>query len=171
MIEKIKNFFRRLLGNWFLVESDTGVWTLSHGKTTEQHLAFFKIYYSPTKDMFELQTEGYRPKDHFMYGQMLKRLAELNNGQAVEKLMNFVGSAEDRIVIVQFGLNNEAEKVFSFCKENKDLETAITKVEKDLMKQNIEIYNRRQNIIATENGFFGAFFESDLSNDNKPPNI
>ena len=105
-----------------------------------------------------------------MYGQMLKRLAELNNGQAVEKLMNFVGSAEDRIVIVQFGLNNEAEKVFSFCKDNKDLETAITKVEKDLMKQNIEIYNRRQNIIATENGFFGAFFESDLSNDNKPKN-
>ena len=158
------NFFKKIFTkDWILVESGTAVWNLTHGAGggIEQYFCFYKIMYSPSKNYYTLKTSGYRAKEHRMYGQMLFRVAQLNSGQPFEDLIN-VEVEKDAVVITQFSLTYTADRVFSYIKEDKELVDAITNVKNTLKKQGVEVFEQNHNIIATDKGYYGAFWEKDL---------
>ncbi|MDC7248571.1 MAG: hypothetical protein PQJ49_01470 [Sphaerochaetaceae bacterium] len=149
---------------WILVEAHTAVWNLNHGnRGLVQEFVFYRIEYCPKINEYRITWEGKDGDKHSMYGEMLKRLAALNsNGDYIDDYLNNVESGVDNIIITKFPLSNEAEDVFRFVKEDPDLIEAIENVKKGLKKNSIEIFEHRGNIIATDVGYFGAFYESDL---------
>lgn len=169
MINFLRNLFIR---DWILVEANSSVWNLTHGVNggIEQHFCFYKVEYSPKRNCYRLKTSGYRAKDHSMYADMLRRVAYLNAGQPIEEAIKNVENEGDRIVITQFALSYQADKVFSYVTKDEKLVKAITNVKVKLEKQSVEIFEQRDNIIATDKGYYGAFWESQLSTSNKPNN-
>lgn len=150
---------------WILVEAHTAFWNLNHNgnRGLEQSFLFYKIEFCPKLNEYRLTWEGDRGNEHSMYGEMLKRIAALNSGSDyVDASFNELESGADNIIITKFPLDNDAEDVFRFAKKDPELLEAIENVKKNLKKQNIEIFEHRDNLIATDVGYFGAFWESDL---------
>lgn len=75
------------------------------------------------------------------------------------------GLKDDDIVIVGFSFNMKADEVFALAVKDEELEKAIEIFIEDLTKdkrQNIEIWERQLNMVATSNGYYGAFYEIDV---------
>lgn len=149
---------------WVLVEAHTAFWNINHNtnRGLEQRFIFYKIEYCPKYNKYRLRWEGENGEKHSMYGEMLQKIAALNSGIETEQYLDNLDSGVDNIIITKFPLNNEAEDVFKFSKDDPELVEAIKNVIKGLKKQSIEIFEHRGNIIATDVGYFGAFYESDL---------
>lgn len=72
---------------------------------------------------------------------------------------------EDRIVITSCPLSENKEGVFGIAKHMKHINhliDAIIEHAKYLQGEGIEVFERRDNIIATEGGYYMALWESDL---------
>jgi hypothetical protein len=67
-----------------------------------------------------------------------------------------------KIVVTSWPLSVSKEESFKICQKNKILIDNIIKYSKELKEQNIETFDIIDNIIITEKGYFGAFFEEDL---------
>lgn len=71
------NFLKKLFqkNDWVIVESYTGTWTLG-GKPALY--CYYNIELSPSQCKYRISFEGEDPKNHSLYGEVLKRLAQLN---------------------------------------------------------------------------------------------
>lgn len=69
----------------------------------------------------------------------------------------------DNIVITTLPIACERESVFAMAKRDRPLINSICKFAKRLREEGIEVFARKENIIATEKGYFLAFFEKDLA--------
>lgn len=68
----------------------------------------------------------------------------------------------DKIVITYAPIHANKDNIFSMAKDDENLISAIQLYSKDQSMKGVEIFERKQNIIATENGYYMAFFEGDL---------
>lgn len=69
---------------------------------------------------------------------------------------------KNRIVITHCPLQTDAEKVWKMAKEDKILIDIIKKQSELKKNKGIETFEQRHNIIATEEGYYLAFYEKDL---------
>lgn len=68
---------------------------------------------------------------------------------------------ENKIVITSWKYNKD-DDVHKLLNDDVDLLIAIADVKSELEVNNIEVFNQQDNIIFTERGCYGAFFEKDL---------
>ena len=68
---------------------------------------------------------------------------------------------ENDIIILGCGLEIKEEIVFKNVKDDSILIDAINKYESEL-DNNIDVFNKKQNIIVTENGYFLAVYKKDI---------
>ena len=68
-----------------------------------------------------------------------------------------------KIVITHLPLSKEKEEVFSIVKRSRLLINAICSYSKELKRAGVEVYERKVNIIHTEQGYYCAFFEEDIN--------
>lgn len=69
----------------------------------------------------------------------------------------------NRIVITKCPLHTNISEVFSMAKEDEKLINAITEYRDFLHVEGIETFDQKLNIIATEKGYYFAFWEDDLT--------
>lgn len=70
---------------------------------------------------------------------------------------------KDKIVITKWLLSDKYSLDENVFNPNRLLEEAINEyAERELTPNNIEIFKRDRNILITEQGCYGAFFEKDL---------
>jgi len=74
MFKFIKNLFVK--EDWILFDTLDGHWVNTNGNRTGN--CFYNIEFSPNLNKFRLICEGKDPKEHQMYSEALKKLAEYN---------------------------------------------------------------------------------------------
>ena len=67
-----------------------------------------------------------------------------------------------RIVITHCPLQTDVEEIWKMGQEDETLINAIKKQSEQKALEGVETFERRQNIIATEKGYYFAFWENDL---------
>ena len=72
----------------------------------------------------------------------------------------------NRIVITHCPLETNKDEVFAMAKPDEKLIDAIKMHSKKKAGEGIETFEQKDNIIATEKGYYCAFFESDLQHSN-----
>lgn len=68
----------------------------------------------------------------------------------------------NRIVITHCPLEVDKDEVFAMAKNDEQLINAIKKQSEQKTLEGVETFERRDNIIATEKGYYFAFWASDL---------
>lgn len=68
---------------------------------------------------------------------------------------------EEKITISYLPISADKDKVFSKAKNDTRLIKAINEKIDKLKNSEVEIFHVEHNIIVTEQGYYGAFFESD----------
>lgn len=68
----------------------------------------------------------------------------------------------NRIIITHCPLVTNKDEVFAMAKNDEELIDAIKKHSKKQSNEGVETFERKENIIVTEKGYYGAFWESDL---------
>lgn len=68
---------------------------------------------------------------------------------------------KNRIIITHCEITADKEKIFKMSKNNPILIDAIIKFSKKVADK-IETFERKDNIIVTEEGYYFAFYENDL---------
>jgi hypothetical protein len=68
------------------------------------------------------------------------------------------------IVITHCSLDNNVEEIWKMGQNDEKLIYAIKEVREQKALNGIETFEQRQNIIATEEGYYFAFWEEDLIN-------
>lgn len=164
MIKFIKTLILNWLNrNWLVVESKTGIWNVTHGTSgLVQDFVFYNIEFNPIKNRYRLTTQGNNATQHRMYGEMLKRLASYNTDVDIDEFVDDAEIIEDRVVLVTIPLFNEADKVWTWCKDDPILIQEKDKLKEKLIQEGIEIYEERYNILATSKGYIGTFWYSDV---------
>lgn len=66
------------------------------------------------------------------------------------------------IVITTMPLGTPKEEAFDCAVDDRELINAICEYSKELRKGDIEIFERKKNVIATEKGYYIAWYEDDL---------
>jgi hypothetical protein len=67
----------------------------------------------------------------------------------------------EEISIVRIPINKPKELALSMVEDDRALIHAICEYSKQLRKDNIEVFKREKNVIATEAGYFFAMYEKD----------
>ena len=67
------------------------------------------------------------------------------------------------IVITHCPLETDAKEVWKMGQDDEVLIKAIEEISNQKALQGIETFEQRQNIIATEEGYYFAFYEEDLT--------
>jgi hypothetical protein len=69
--------------DWRLVEVIQGEWTITNygygNPYKSAETSVYEIYYSQSKNDYQLQVSGYKPKEHDKYVIAVKKLNELKN--------------------------------------------------------------------------------------------
>lgn len=68
----------------------------------------------------------------------------------------------NRIVITHCPLETNKDEVFAMAKSDEQLIDAIKRHSEKQSNEGVETFERKENIIATEKGYYCAFWESDL---------
>lgn len=68
-----------------------------------------------------------------------------------------------KIVITHCPLNVDKDSINNMVQNNELLTNAIKSVSEKLSDNGIEIFSYLENLIVTENGYYFAFFEKDLT--------
>lgn len=169
MLNKLKQFiFKIMEDDWVIIDSASGFWNLTHsiGDSLPKKMCYFMILFSESRNSYELKVEGYRPLEHFLYGEMLYKVSCLNSGIPIDEGQEavMIDDVEDKIVISKFSIKNKAAKVFKYAKKDEKLIEAINNIRKGLERRGVEIFDQKYNIIVTNESYLAAFWESDLRN-------
>ncbi len=73
----------------------------------------------------------------------------------------------EKVVITHLTSDHPAEEVFKIVKRSRALINTICEYSKQLKKEGVEVYERNVNIIRTSQGYYCAFFESDIKKNRK----
>lgn len=74
----------------------------------------------------------------------------------------FACNTKGRIVITHCSLQEDAEEVWKMSKDDEVLINAIKKESEEQSLHGVETFERRHNIIVTDQGYYFAFYENDL---------
>ncbi len=74
-----------------------------------------------------------------------------------------------KISIVTAPISIPREEIFDCAIRDRNLSSHICEFRKELEKQGIEVFARKENILATENGYYSAMYTDDIRN--KPGGI
>lgn len=66
------------------------------------------------------------------------------------------------IIITKIGLDIPTKDAYLMVKDNHELSKAISEYGKELEGKNIEIFKKEKNMLITEDGYYFAFFQSDV---------
>lgn len=158
------DWFKKLIGaySWVLVENRMAAFTIMHGSQggVSQAFIFYSIYFNPDLNRYKLVCEGKDAKKHVMYGEMLKRVAAYNTGKQDDYGDEY--GNDSKVVITSIPLENNADNVFKFVRDDEGLIEAINIFKRGLVLGGAEIYKQDKNILATDKGYFASFYESDL---------
>ena len=66
------------------------------------------------------------------------------------------------VVITKINISTPAQEVFAMCKDDIRLKNIINLQKKKCQAADIEVFETNQNIIATEEGYYCAFYAEDL---------
>lgn len=168
MIDKLKDLLG--IGSWILVESHTAVWNLTHGVLgTVQDFVFYKLEFNPRRNKYRLNWEGKSGDKHVLYGEMLARLADLNAGEMpsssytpYEDDLSDIFSKEG-ISVVKMDISEDSEKAWQAAVDDPELIKSIENHKKILLKKGIEIFDQKFNVLATDQGYFLAIWNKDIS--------
>lgn len=165
LLRKIIDFFTPK--EWILVEAYTTSWNIHHHRQgIEQKFVFYKIEFCPQLGKYRINFEGENPTKHRVYGEMLKRVADLNAGRDHfynQPNIDDIESNQEGIVVVKFPLSNNPEDAWSFARPDKALIDVINEAKKKLKNDGVEIFEQRDNVIATDVGYYAAFWEKDFN--------
>lgn len=76
--------------------------------------------------------------------------------------MNVKVKKNEAISILAFPLSTPKEKIFGTAIRDRKLINSICEYSKTLRGENIEVFERKENSIATEKGYFVALYEEDI---------
>lgn len=68
----------------------------------------------------------------------------------------------ENIIIVNCPIQRSKDEIFAMAKNDPHLCDAIKSLSAQYAKEGIETFEQHLNIIATERGYYAAFYESDL---------
>ncbi len=74
----------------------------------------------------------------------------------------------DRIIITKWSISEAFDYPDTIKNDPKLIKAIKRHYKNELAPKNIELFERRNNVIATDSGTYGAFYESQLKKSNTP---
>lgn len=71
----------------------------------------------------------------------------------------------ESIIITHLPISTDSSLAFKDTVDDRTLINAICEYRKELEREGVEVFERKNNVIATEKGYFFAFFEKDLDHE------
>jgi len=136
-------------------------WLNYNGNNEVKSYVLYNIKYSSRRDNFKLVTSGYKPKEHQKYAEIKAKVYALNMSNGLLRMAIPAHDDGNDIVITHFPLDTGAEKAFSMEKKDDELIKAMQNyIDKNL--KDVEVFEIKSNIVATSDGYYGAFYKKDL---------
>ena len=171
MLRKILNYFKK--PRWYVAEAYTFYWEVSSSIFHKvQKPVFYKLEFSPDLNEYRLQWEGHHGDQHSMYGEMLQRVAELNQGNPPKSEPSSLGTMFDNllnledpesILILTMPLDENKSRAFEQESTDEKLIKAIEDYIPALKENGVEIFEQKNNILITEQGYYLAVYSKDIT--------
>lgn len=168
-----------------LLDEVSGLWKVQYKDMSGKDIVFveysnYQVYYNHKKDLYRLVLKGFKPRKHYLYGELVTMIDFLNlkpendyfgfsetaqdyflQKEGLFQLMNTgfgdvkVSSENPELVILRFDLDQDKEYIMTMRDTTPIMKEILQNFKKSgLLVKGIEIYEEHDNILITSEGYY-----------------